>query len=79
MAVDLVVLQVYLCDTAKADDEATQEITVVDRLVEAQPLVDGTPFLASFAVTDADKDRWLEFADLIDRVRIGERWSTPSD
>lgn len=38
---DLVVLQVDLHDMAKADDEATPEVAVVDRLVDALPVVDG--------------------------------------
>ena len=74
---DLVVLQVDLHDMAKADDEATPEVAVVDRLVDALPVVDGVPYLATFALTHADKDHCLGFADLLERVRIGELWSTP--
>lgn len=74
---DLVVLQVDLHDMAKADDEATPEVAVVDRLVDALPVVDGMPYLATFALTHVDKDHCLGFADLLERVRIGELWSTP--
>lgn len=74
---DLVVMQVDLHDLAKADDETTPEVAVVDRLVEALPLVDGEPYLATFVLTHADMDHCLGFADLLDKVTIGELWSTP--
>ena len=74
---DLVVMQVDLHDMAKADDETTPEVAVVDRLVEALPVVDGRPYLATFVLTHADKDHCLGFADLLDQVTIGELWSTP--
>ncbi len=74
---DTVVLQVDLHDLAKADDDANPEVAVVDRLVDALPLVDGEPYLATFVLTHADKDHCLGFADLLSRVRIGELWSTP--
>lgn len=74
---DQVVLQVDLHDMAKADDDANPEVAVVDRLVEALPRVDGDPYLAVFALTHADKDHCLGFADLLAEVQIGELWSTP--
>ncbi|WP_064444929.1 hypothetical protein [Rhodococcus sp. YH3-3] len=74
---DLVVMQVDLHDMAKADDDATPEVAVVDRLVEALPIVDGQPYLATFVLTHADMDHCLGFADLLDKVTIGELWSTP--
>ncbi|MFB4349686.1 hypothetical protein [Microbacterium sp. CR_7] len=74
---DTVVVQVDLHDLAKADDNANPEVAVVDRLVDALPLVDGEPYLATFVLTHADKDHCLGFADLLNRVRIGELWSTP--
>jgi hypothetical protein len=74
---DLLVLQIDLHDLAKADDEETAEFAVVDRLVESLPLVDGEPYLAVFALTHADKDHCLGFADLLSKVRIGELWATP--
>jgi hypothetical protein len=74
---DLVVMQVDLHDMAKADDDGNPEVAVVDRLVEALPVVDGEPYLATFVLTHADKDHCLGFADLLDQVRIGELWSTP--
>lgn len=74
---DLVVMQVDIHDMAKADDEETPEVAVVDLLVEALPVVDGQPYLATFVLTHADKDHCLGFADLLEKVRIGELWSTP--
>lgn len=74
---ETVVLQVDLHDMAKADDEESPEVAVVDKLVDALPTVDGEPYLATFALTHADKDHCLGFADLLSKVRIGELWSTP--
>lgn len=71
------VLQVDLHDMAKADDDDTPEVPVIDRLVEALPTKDGRPYLAVFALTHADKDHCLGFADLLDQVHVGELWSTP--
>ena len=50
---------------------------VVDLLAETLPKVDDEPYLAVFALTHADKDHCLGFADLLDKVRIGELWATP--
>lgn len=74
---DEIVLQVDLHDLAMADDDANPEVPVVDRLVEALPQIDGRPYLAVFALTHADKDHCLGFADLLDKVEIGELWATP--
>ena len=74
---DDTVLQVDLHDMSKADDDANPEVPVVDRLVEGLPTKDGRPYLAVFALTHADKDHCLGFADLLDQVHIGELWSTP--
>jgi len=74
---DEVVLQVDLHDMAKADDDNNPEVPVVDRLADALPQVDGKPYLAVFALTHADKDHCLGFADLLGQVQIGELWSTP--
>ncbi|MFI8588910.1 hypothetical protein ACIGG9_29170 [Pseudonocardia alni] len=74
---DEVVVQVDLHDMAKAQEDTNAEMAVVDRLVDALPVQDGAPYLAVFVLTHADKDHCLGFADLLDRVRIGELWSTP--
>lgn len=74
---DELVLQVDLHDMAKADDDTNPEVPVVDRLVEALPVLDGRPYLAVFALTHADTDHCLGFADLLQQVTIGELWATP--
>lgn len=74
---DEVVVQIDLHDMALADDEANPEVPVVDLLAETLPKVDDEPYLAVFALTHADKDHCLGFADLLDKVRIGELWATP--
>jgi hypothetical protein len=72
------VIQVDLHDLAKADDDGTQEVPVVDLLIEALPTgTDGRPYLAVFVLTHADKDHCAGFAELLDRVTIGELWATP--
>jgi hypothetical protein len=72
------VIQIDLHDLAKADDDATQEVPVVDLLIEALPTgADGRPYLAVFVLTHADKDHCAGFAELLDRVTIGELWATP--
>ncbi|SFE95336.1 hypothetical protein [Blastococcus tunisiensis] len=74
---DQTVVQVDLRDMAKADQDDTPEIAVVDRLVEALPQRDGRPYLAVFVLTHADKDHCCGFEDLLSRVTIGELWATP--
>lgn len=74
---DETVVQVDLHDMAKADDDETPEVPVVDYLVECLPMRDGKPYLAVFALTHADKDHCLGFEDLLSKVTIGELWATP--
>src|SRR6187399_3160183 len=74
---DSLVMQIDLNDMAKADEEDTPEVPVVDLLAQALPLQGGVPYLAVFALTHADKDHCLGFADLLSKVSIGELWATP--
>jgi beta-lactamase superfamily II metal-dependent hydrolase len=74
---DDTVMQIDLHDMAKADSEESPEVAVVDELVQCLPLRDGRPYLAVFALTHADKDHCLGFADLLDKITIGELWATP--
>lgn len=74
---DDTVMQIDLHDMAKADSDDTAEVPVVDELVECLPMRDGKPYLAVFALTHADKDHCLGFADLLSKVTIGELWATP--
>ncbi len=72
------VVQVDIHDMASAGEEGAAVTAVVDRLVESLPQgADGRPYLAGFILTHADKDHVLGFADLLDRVTIGEIWATP--
>jgi hypothetical protein len=71
------VLQVDLRDQAAADEEDALVAPVVDRLVDNLPTRDGDPYLTVFALTHADADHCTGFADLLDRVHIGELWATP--
>lgn len=75
---ETVLMQVDLNDRAKADDEDTPEVPVVDLLVESLPKgEDGRPFLAAFVLTHADQDHCSGFRDLIAKATIGELWATP--
>jgi len=74
---DTHVLQIDLHDMAMADEDDAVVVPVVDRIVEALPERDGMPYLAAFVLTHADKDHCLGFADLLERVMIGEIWATP--
>src|SRR5205823_4462149 len=72
------VIQVDLHDLAKADDDDTHEVPIVDLLVDALPKgKDDKPYLAVFVLTHADKDHCSGFMELLDRVTIGELWATP--
>jgi beta-lactamase superfamily II metal-dependent hydrolase len=71
------VLQIDLRDTVAADEEDAVVAPVVDRLVENLPTRDDEPYLAGFALTHGDADHCTGFADLLDRVHIGELWATP--
>ena len=73
---DDTVMQIDLHDMAKADSDETPEVPVVDELVASLPVRNGSPYLAVFALTHADKDHCLGFADLLSQVTIGELWAT---
>ena len=72
---DGVVLQVDLRNIEESDDDG--HVTIVDKLVEELPQKDGEPYLSAFALTHPDQDHVLGFAELLDRVTIGELWFTP--
>jgi hypothetical protein len=71
------VLQVDIRDMDAADEEDATVAPVVDRLVENLPTRNNEPYLAVFALTHGDADHCTGFADLLDRVHIGELWATP--
>lgn len=74
---DETVVQIDIHDMVKADDDATPEVAVVDRLMESLPQRDGRPYLAVFALTHADLDHCRGFTDLLSEITIGELWATP--
>ncbi|SOC31082.1 hypothetical protein [Thalassospira xiamenensis] len=74
---DGVVMQVDIRDLQSAGDADEDHAAIVDILAENLPKVGGKPYLSAFALTHPDKDHVLGFADLLDRVMIGEIWFTP--
>lgn len=70
-------LQVDLNHLEKSDDDNDASWAVVDELVERLPKVNGRPYLSAFALTHPDEDHCKGFADLLDKVDIGEMWFTP--
>jgi hypothetical protein len=71
------VLQIDLHHLKAADEDGDPRMPIVDRLVELLPTRDGKPYLAAFAATHLDEDHVLGFAELLDRVTIGDLWFTP--
>ena len=72
-----VVMQVDLHHLASSEEEDDPHTPIVDRLVDLLPTVDGDPYLSVFILTHPDEDHCRGFADLLDRVTIGEIWFTP--
>ena len=73
---DEAILQIDLHHLEAAEEEDDPRVPIVDRLVELLPERDGKPYLATFAATHLDKDHILGFAELLDRVTIGDLWFT---
>ena len=71
------IMQVDLNDKLMADEEGNEHIPIVDELVAKLPEVNGRPYLSCFVLTHPDLDHCRGFADLLDRVDIGEIWHTP--
>lgn len=69
-----VVLQVDLHDNPTDEND---NISIVDRLVEDLPTIDGSPYLDGFALTHPDQDHIKGFENLLNKVTIGEIWFTP--
>lgn len=74
---DETVVQVDLRSMACADDDDDPHTSIVDRLVEHLPEVDGKPYLSVFVLTHPDEDHCLGFTDVLERVNIGELWFSP--
>src|SRR5205823_2236023 len=71
------VLQIDLHHLEASEDDDDPRLPIVDRLIESLPQRDGKPYLAGFAATHLDADHILGFAELLDRVTIGDLWFTP--
>lgn len=71
------VVQIDINDKQMADEEGNEHIPIVDELVAKLPKKDGRPYLSCFILTHPDLDHCRGFADLLDRVTIGEIWHTP--
>lgn len=71
------VVQIDINDKLMADDEGNEHIPIVDELVGKLPKRDGRAYLSCFILTHPDLDHCRGFADLLDRVSIGEIWHTP--
>jgi hypothetical protein len=71
------VMQIDLHHLEKADDSEEPEWNILDYLVKALPKRNGRPYLAVFALTHPDQDHIRGFAELLQKVDIGELWHTP--
>jgi hypothetical protein len=71
------ILQIDVHHVEASEEDDDPRIPIVDRLVELLPKVDGKPYLAGFGATHLDKDHVCGFAELLDRVTIGDLWFTP--
>lgn len=74
---DEIMFQVDLRHTTKSEDDDTDCAPIIDHLEDNLPKVDGKPYLSAFALTHPDEDHILGFAELLDRITIGELWFTP--
>jgi len=72
-----VVVQIDLHHVAESEDDSDTRTPIVDELVALLPEPDGKPYLAAFGATHLDKDHIQGFADLLERVTIGDLWFTP--
>lgn len=70
-------LQVDLNHLEKSEDDDSAEWAVIDELAKCLPKVNGYPYLAVFALTHPDQDHCRGFAELLEKVKIGELWFTP--
>jgi hypothetical protein len=72
------VLQVDLHHVEDSENEDDPRIPIIDELVVLLPEgSDGKPYLAAFGATHLDKDHVQGFAELLERVTIGDLWFTP--
>lgn len=72
-----IVLQIDLRHLEKSEDQDDDHVALIDKLVEELPSLNNAPYLAVFALTHPDKDHILGFAELLEKIHIGELWFTP--
>jgi hypothetical protein len=72
-----VVVQVDLHHVGESENDDDPRVAIVDELVKLLPERDGKPYLAAFGATHLDKDHIQGFADLLERVTVGDLWFTP--
>lgn len=71
------VMQVDVRQLEASSDEEDPRAPVVDLLQKLLPMKEGKPYLAAFVLTHPDKDHCQGFADLLEKVSIGEIWLAP--
>ena len=71
------IVQIDIHHVADAEKDDDPRVPIVDRLIELLPKKNGQPYLAAFGATHLDEDHVQGFADLLDRVVIGDLWFTP--
>ena len=71
------VVQVDIRQLEASSEEDDPRAPVVDLLEKLLPKKDGKPYLAAFVLTHPDKDHCQGFADLQEKVTIGEVWLAP--
>ncbi len=74
---DEIVLQVDIRHLECANDKGDPHTPIVDILTHGLPKRGGEPYLAAFALSHPDTDHVQGFAELLERVQIGELWFTP--
>lgn len=72
-----VVVQVDLHHVGESENDDDPRSPIVDELIKLLPKRDGKPYLAAFGATHLDMDHIQGFADLLERVTIGDLWFTP--
>ena len=71
----IVLVDIRHLESAEQDDDP--RIPIIDYLVDNLPRLHGGPYLAIFVLTHPDKDHCQGFAELIERVHVGELWFAP--
>lgn len=72
-----VYLQIDIRHMNKSEDDDEAAWPVIDHLEEFLPTVNGRPYLSAFALTHPDQDHCQGFANLLERIDIGEIWLSP--